>query len=123
MPSSWRRQWRRAAATCMWTQPPRTRRWVVCLSGAAAVIGACCLGACEGRGRRQVMAGGAVRWIGTAHWAAWACCACEVRGMPAACFASHWSCSIRRPRLQFDALTKYGIDLTAKAAELDPVIG
>jgi ATP-dependent Clp protease ATP-binding subunit ClpB len=24
---------------------------------------------------------------------------------------------------QFEALTKYGIDLTAKAAELDPVIG
>lgn len=25
--------------------------------------------------------------------------------------------------LQFEALSKYGIDLTAKAAELDPVIG
>lgn len=28
-----------------------------------------------------------------------------------------------KPSLQFEALTKYGIDLTAKAAELDPVIG
>lgn len=44
-----------------------------------------------------------------------------------------WVCRMPRERactvplacfcLQFDALTKYGIDLTAKAAELDPVIG
>lgn len=47
----------------------------------------------------------------------------SVRDMPAACFMSNWSSSIRRPRPQFEALTKYGIDLTAKAAELDPVIG